>query len=320
MARSSEKRYSSGEFAREFGVKKDTLLYYDKIGLFRPAGVQQNGYRYYTAAQGAAFGALHALRQMNVPIADLRGYFASPSPAALGQLACAQLAAVEREMAQLARMRWLLQQMAQATREGLSAPMGEVTLCELPAQRLFCSGRNAAAGATSVDEWSRQYEVFLTQLGLKGSAYIGSVIAQADLEAGRFARVERLFVRDDAGLFGAGRRAQPHVSGAQGQSDAPAPAQASGSAKKTAAQKRGGSPRAAYQPAGRYAVFYCRGNYDRIQEYYPFVLSEIARSGLRVCGDAYEEYLIYELATADTQAYVTKTSIPVEENPGGGLG
>ena len=48
MNRKKEKLYSTGEFAAYFGVKKDTLLYYDKIKLFCPAGVHRNGYRYYT--------------------------------------------------------------------------------------------------------------------------------------------------------------------------------------------------------------------------------------------------------------------------------
>ena len=45
MKRKNEESYTTGEFARYFGIKKDTLLYYDKIGLFSPAGVRPNGYR-----------------------------------------------------------------------------------------------------------------------------------------------------------------------------------------------------------------------------------------------------------------------------------
>lgn len=46
-----QKTFLTGEFAALFEVKKDTLLYYDKIDLFKPAGVQENGYRYYTFEQ-----------------------------------------------------------------------------------------------------------------------------------------------------------------------------------------------------------------------------------------------------------------------------
>ena len=64
--------YSTGEFAAHFGIKKDTLFYYDKIGLFSPAGVRDNGYRYYTSAQIEPFRTLLSLRELNVPIKTLQ--------------------------------------------------------------------------------------------------------------------------------------------------------------------------------------------------------------------------------------------------------
>ncbi len=36
--RKNFRTFTTGEFAKRFGVKKDTLLYYDKIDLFKPAG------------------------------------------------------------------------------------------------------------------------------------------------------------------------------------------------------------------------------------------------------------------------------------------
>lgn len=40
--------FSTGEFAKLCGVKKDTVLYYDKIGLLKPEQVNEKGYRYYS--------------------------------------------------------------------------------------------------------------------------------------------------------------------------------------------------------------------------------------------------------------------------------
>ena len=38
---------TTGELARIMGITKETLFHYDEIGLFRPAVVKTNGYRYY---------------------------------------------------------------------------------------------------------------------------------------------------------------------------------------------------------------------------------------------------------------------------------
>lgn len=42
-------RFKTAEFAALCGVKKDTLLHYDHIGLLKPQWVGENGYRYYSA-------------------------------------------------------------------------------------------------------------------------------------------------------------------------------------------------------------------------------------------------------------------------------
>ena len=43
--------FKTAEFAALCGVRKDTLLHYDHIGLLKPQWVGENGYRYYAAQQ-----------------------------------------------------------------------------------------------------------------------------------------------------------------------------------------------------------------------------------------------------------------------------
>ena len=46
------KYFTAGEFAAIHGMSKQTLLFYDKIGLIKPAYVDENNrYRYYSAKQ-----------------------------------------------------------------------------------------------------------------------------------------------------------------------------------------------------------------------------------------------------------------------------
>jgi len=68
MERKDEKRYSTGEFAAFFGIKKDTLFYYGKIKLFCPAEVSENGYHFYTSVQIEPFWTLLSLRALDVPV------------------------------------------------------------------------------------------------------------------------------------------------------------------------------------------------------------------------------------------------------------
>ena len=65
-----EKHYfKTAEFAALCGVKKDTLLHYDHIGLLKPQWVGENGYRYYSARQLATYDLISALRRLDTPLA-----------------------------------------------------------------------------------------------------------------------------------------------------------------------------------------------------------------------------------------------------------
>nr|WP_243686653.1 MerR family DNA-binding transcriptional regulator [Clostridioides difficile] len=44
-----EKQYfTTGEFAKLCGISKQTLIFYDKIGIFSPEYKDKNNYRYYS--------------------------------------------------------------------------------------------------------------------------------------------------------------------------------------------------------------------------------------------------------------------------------
>jgi len=47
----TEKYMTAAEFAAFCGVTKDTLLWYDKQGILKPAAKGANGYRYYSFRQ-----------------------------------------------------------------------------------------------------------------------------------------------------------------------------------------------------------------------------------------------------------------------------
>ena len=46
-----ESFFTAGELANLFGISKQTLLYYHKIGLLSPEFIAENNYRHYTMQQ-----------------------------------------------------------------------------------------------------------------------------------------------------------------------------------------------------------------------------------------------------------------------------
>jgi DNA-binding transcriptional MerR regulator len=60
-------------FARQVGLTPSALRFYDDCGLLRPASVdEQNGYRYYSPAQESRAALLRDLREIDLPLAEVR--------------------------------------------------------------------------------------------------------------------------------------------------------------------------------------------------------------------------------------------------------
>ena len=54
----------TAEFAKLCHTTKDTLIFYDRLGVFRPAFVDNKKYRYYEARQAVQFTFLSHLRDI----------------------------------------------------------------------------------------------------------------------------------------------------------------------------------------------------------------------------------------------------------------
>lgn len=193
MKFNQEITYSTGEFAAHFGVKKDTLLYYDKINLFRPAGVYKNGYRYYTASQIEPFRTLLSLRELNVPVKVLQDYFQAPSPEKLAELTARQLQQVAETMQKLEQIQSLLKQISAATEEGISAEFGKTRIEVLPPVYLIYSPNTNSDLETSEEQWAEVHDDFILRTGLSGISNVGSVLSESDLMNGIYNRIDRLY-------------------------------------------------------------------------------------------------------------------------------
>ena len=77
---------SAGRFAALVGTTKETLFHYDEIGLFVPKRRGTNGYRYYAMDQMETFDVIGMLRELGMPLAEIRNYLEQRSPEKFGVL------------------------------------------------------------------------------------------------------------------------------------------------------------------------------------------------------------------------------------------
>lgn len=195
--------YSTGQFAAHFGIKKDTLFYYDRIKLFCPAGIKNNGYRYYTASQIGPFRTLLFLRELNVPIKTLQEYFEDPSPERLAGISANQALHIEMEIGKLRRIQTHLHQITRALQEAKKADFENIKIETAPPKRLLYSRHMGHCLETSEEQWSIVHDDFILHSHIADADNVGSVIAESDLKDGNFDRIDCLFIEsaDTAGII-----------------------------------------------------------------------------------------------------------------------
>jgi DNA-binding transcriptional MerR regulator len=93
-----------GELARATGLTVRTLHHYDEIGLLKPSGRSESGYRLYDEADVARLHGIQALRQMGLPLADIADLLAgrgAPPQAIIEQ----QMRAIDSEIVRATELR-----------------------------------------------------------------------------------------------------------------------------------------------------------------------------------------------------------------------
>lgn len=70
----SNSYFTIGEFASLFGISKQTLFYYERSGIFAPALIEDNGYRYYSFEQYFIFEIIITLRKLGIPLKEISNY------------------------------------------------------------------------------------------------------------------------------------------------------------------------------------------------------------------------------------------------------
>jgi len=62
------------KFAELCGVSRQTLIYYDKIGIFHPGHADEKGYRFYSLLQHEEFSLISMLAELDTPLEEIKNY------------------------------------------------------------------------------------------------------------------------------------------------------------------------------------------------------------------------------------------------------
>ncbi|GAB6587774.1 MerR family transcriptional regulator [Bacillus cereus] len=269
------KRFTIGEMAKMHNIAESTLRYYDEKGVFHPSTVDpQTNYRYYTIDQFSLLDTIKFLRQLNIPLKEIKKYIDERNPAyALNLLEKQQemMLKKQREIEYaLAKMEHRIHLIKEATKEKAE----QMVIKEIPQRKI-----TAIAVAPNTTDDMFEYYIHSLQKNMRQmddslfSGDIGVTVAKKGFMQNEFQAYSSVFILLDYMPF---------------------EVQSSDEIKE-----------------GLYACSYHHGPYEETGATYKELLAYIDQEGYEVSGDAIEIGLIDWSVTENPEEQVTKIQIPV---------
>lgn len=271
-----EDYFSIGELSSYQNISKQTLIFYDKIGLFRPAYVDPgNGYRYYSASQLDELDTILILKKCGLSLQAIKELLEHYTTESSLRVLTQQVQVLDRQMEELRMVRSrLAQRCVQLERAGLHREGGDQPRVErLPAQLLLIRPVEPPFTLREISIATKQCfaQAFQEQLPIYFQS--GVTVPLERIRAGRYTEASAAFLPIE------------------------------------------GTDRAEnllQLPEGLGASIYHRGDYPSIGRSYRRLLEFCQAEKLEIRSDSYEFCINDYITTGDESEYLTKIVFYVE--------
>ncbi len=270
--------FSIGEVAKYQNISKQTLIFYDKAGVFRPAWVDPaNGYRYYSASQLDYLDTILIMKQIGFSLQEIKDHMQHYDLDSSLAMLRRQLDVIDQKVAGLKQVRRRVQNRCdqmEAARAHCAPGQPEIELEDAPEQELFCLPVEPPYTMREISIATKQCFARAAAGALPVFYQCGVVVPLEKIRAGRYTEAALAFLpMERAGQESCVRRL----------------------------------------PAGRRACIYHVGDYLSVGRSYEKLLAWCGEQGLRVCSDSYEFCINDYLTTHDESEYITKIAFYVKE-------
>lgn len=262
-----------GQFAAMHGINKKTLMWYDEIGLFKPASINpDNSYRCYNYHQSPILETILLLRELEVPINEVQNFMKNRSAQNLKNLLDEKITDLDSQLMHLQAIRTTLCTQRQHMDTLLTMDLSEISIVEHKERCLVTVDVNPD---TSFEE---EVELITAEtekyhLGRLHDASYGSMISVSSLQSGNFDDYSKLFIE----LPFLTDRSTMHTT-----------------------------------PGGKYLRAFHKGSWDKIPERYEEIFSYAQKHNLALHGYSYEMG-INENVIDKIEDYIVQIEIPVTE-------
>lgn len=270
----TNKLFSIGTLAKMHGINKKTLMWYDEVGLLKPALVKANGYRYYTCAQSFMLENILMLRELEVSIPKIKEFLQNRTPQGLSKVYALTLSDVDQKIERLNSIKTHLNKELNAIEELLSIDLKAIAVVNIDHDEdmtLLDVGCDATMEDLIEDALKVKTQENIDTLDCQ----LGAIIEVDSLKNDDFDSYRYVFI-------GAKPQASSHVS----------------------LHKK---------KAGRYLRAYHQGSWEKLSDRYRDILSYAQEHNLKLTDYSYERGINEDFVDSIDQ-YITQIDIALEES------
>ncbi|MDO4544750.1 MAG: MerR family transcriptional regulator [Bacillota bacterium] len=267
--------FTTGEFAKLCGVKKQTLFHYDHIGILKPELTGENGYRYYSYLQLDAFNTISMLKELDMPLADIKSYLNKRDSRRFLSLLDDQAKLVDEKIAELQWLKSFIRGRMEITKEGMSAVHNQIRLEERPEESYIITPYHGEQDDKNLYHALAEHLAYCHQNQVYSPYAIGGLIS-----------VDGGFDQDDY--------AYSHLY-----------------TKVTPLDVDGGSVNVTDLPPRIYLAVYSTCGYDSVPAMCASLLDHAKKKGYETGTHFFEDTLLDEMTAFGFDQHVVKVSLPV---------
>jgi DNA-binding transcriptional MerR regulator len=272
MNNKNGKYLTTGEFAKLCRVNKQTLFYYDQIGLFSPILKNEKGYRYYSIRQIELFFVIDLLKDIGMSLNDIQEYTQNKTPESFLSLMYRKKEEIVEKLQEIEAKKKIIDSKIALMEEASRLNFQQVTLEQLPEVTLYLSRNIENITDEKFVEVVSDFINELSQSKLDTGYPIGVITKREQVLKGEFTNYSYLYME------------QPHP--------------------------KEGYPYFK-SVKGDFLIGYHIGDEKTIHKTYKRLFSEMERLNLTLGDFVFEEYIYDTVVMNHNEDYVTKIMIQV---------
>ncbi len=271
-----ESFFSISEFSKLSDISRKALIFYDKAGLFPPARVDENGYRYYSSRQIELITVINILTELGMPLKEVKECMKSRTPCKAVQLLEQQASIIRHKVKHLNALQDMIEMRLSQINRGITLqnrkfPAMDIVEIMKPVP-FFRSIPFRCSKANIPDRVFIDFYNQCEECGIPFGYSVGYMITREDVVQGNYDIASGICFRMKNTKY----------------------------ANMT-------------MPAGKYVVVYASCDYGgNTDDIYAELIHFTEKNNYSIKGYSCEEYLLDELATANTEEYLIQISVPIE--------